>query len=135
MLLKALVFIEGFGVMIATDDVINETANIKDSYESAISSTLNPDVTEDIVDYFVSKDTKATPTIKGDDYYWNLKYNIAEENYATTYVAVAYIKTSTSYVFFKQTRYSVKSLAEDYIANRGYDSATANGSLANLANI
>ena len=127
--------IEGFGVMIATDDVINETANIKDSYESAISSTLNPDVTEDIVDYFVSKDTKATPTIKGDDYYWNLKYNIAEENYATTYVAVAYIKTSTSYVFFKQTRYSVKSLAEDYIANRGYDSATANGSLANLANI
>ncbi len=127
--------IEGFGVMIATDDVINETANIKDSYESAILSTLNPDVTENIVDYFVSKDTKATPTIKGDDYYWNLKYNIAEENYATTYVAVAYIKTSTSYVFFKQTRYSVKSLAEDYIANRGYDSATANGSLANLANI
>ena len=51
------------------------------------------------------------------------------------YVAAAYIKTSLGYVFFKQARYSVKAIAADYIANRGYNNTTAEGSLSNLANI
>ena len=68
-----------------------------------------------------------------DSYFWNLRYGISE--FKTTYVAAAYIKTSTGYVFFKQTKYSVKELARDYLDNRGYDVGAAGGSLANLANI
>ena len=127
--------IQGFGVMIATDDVIDENAKIKDSYESAIPDENDPDVTDHIVDYFMSSEEMATPVVKGNDYYWNLFFRISTENFNTTYVAAAYIKVGNDYVFFKQVRYSVKSLAEDYIDNRGYSSTVASGSLANLANI
>ena len=128
--------IEGFGVMItAVSSYVNGTSKIKEQYQSAVISTDNPDVTEDIVNYFVPKETKATPTAKGNDYYWNLKYNISETDFKTIYVAAAYIKTATEYVFFNQARYSVKTLAADYIYERDYDPTTANGSLANLANL
>lgn len=127
--------IQGFGVMIATDDVIDADAKIKDSYESAILDENDPDVTEHIVDYFMSSEEMTTPVVKGNDYYWNLFYRISTENFNTTYVAAAYIKVGGDYVFFRQVRYSVKSLAEDYIDNRGYSSTVASGSLANLANI
>ena len=128
--------IEGFGVMItAVSSYVNGTSKIKEQYQSAVISTDNPDVTEDIVNYFVPKETKATPTAKGNDYYWNLKYNISETDFKTIYVAAAYIKTATEYVFFNQARYSVKTLAADYINERDYDPTTANGSLANLANL
>ena len=123
------------GVMIATDDVINDGECIVDFYETAIPDEDNPDITNNIVDYFVPKETKATPTAKGNDYYWNLKYNISETDFKTIYVAAAYIKTATEYVFFNQARYSVKTLAADYIYERDYDPTTANGSLANLANL
>ena len=128
--------IEGFGVMItAVSSYVNGTSKIKEQCQSAVISTDNPDVTEDIVNYFVPKETKATPTAKGNDYYWNLKYNISETDFKTIYVAAAYIKTATEYVFFNQARYSVKTLAADYINERDYDPTTANGSLANLANL
>ncbi len=127
--------IEGFGVMIATDDVINENAKIKDSYESAIPDEKDPDVTDHIVDYFMSSEEMTTPVVKGNDYYWNLFFRISTENFNTTYVAAAYIKVGSDYVFFRQVRYSVKTLAQDYIDNRGYSSTVANGSLENLANI
>ena len=128
--------IEGFGVMItAVSSYVNGTSKIKEQYQSAVISTDNPDVTEDIVNYFVPKETKATPTAKGNDYYWNLKYNISETDFKTIYVAAAYIKTATEYVFFNQARYSVKTLAADYINERDYNPTTANGSLANLANL
>ena len=127
--------IEGFGVMIATDDVVDEDTEIQDLYASAIADELDPDVTQDVVDYFMPKEDMATPVVSGSDYYWNLFYRISTEDLTTTYVAAAYIKTSTNYVFFEQVRYSVKSLAEDYLANRGYSSTVAGGSLANLASI
>lgn len=127
--------IEGFGVMIATDDVISEDLEIKDLYESAIPDEENPNVAETIVDYFMSEEEMATPVAKGNDYYWNLFYRISNENLTTTYVAAAYIKVGNDYVFFRQVRYSVKSLANDYLDNRNYDASVADGSLANLANI
>ncbi len=127
--------IQGFGVMIATDDVIDENAKIKDSYESAIPDENDPDVTDHIVDYFMPSEDMATPVVKGNNYYWNLFYRISTENFNTTYVAAAYIKVGSDYVFFRQVRYSVKSLAQDYIDNRGYSLTAASGSLANLANI
>ena len=127
--------IQGFGVMIATDDVIDENAKIKDSYESAIPDENDPDVTDHIVDYFMSSEEMTVPVVKGNDYYWNLFFRISTENFNTTYVAVAYIKVGSDYVFFRQVRYSVKSLAQDYINNRGYSATAANGSLENLTNI
>ena len=76
-----------------------------------------------------------TPVEDDDNYYWNLFLRISEMNFDTHYIAAAYIKTSTGYVFFKEVKYSVKSLASDYINNRGYADTIAGGSLANLANI
>ncbi len=128
--------IEGFGVMItALSSYVSGTKTIKEQYQSAVISNDDPDVTESLVDYHMPKEDMATPVIKGDNYYWNLFYRITEENFKTKYVAAAYIKTATEYVFFKQVRYSVQSLADDYIKNRGYSSTIAGGSLANLANL
>ena len=125
--------IQGFGVMIATDDVLSEGLEIKDFYESAALAEDDPDVTEEIVNYYVAKEEMEHPVADGNEYYWNLFYQI--NNLKTTYVSAAYIKTTAGYVFFGQVRYSAKTLAADYIANRGYADTVASGSLANLANI
>ena len=124
--------IEGFGVMITTDDVIG-AYEIKDLHESAILAEEDPDIEEDIVDYYMAESEMNTPPEQGDNYYWNLFHRITDLK--QVYVAAAYIKTSTEYVFFRQVRYSAKTLAGDYIANRGYASNSANGSLSNLANL
>ncbi len=126
--------IEGFGVMIVTDDVVNENMEIKDFYESAASAESEPNVFEEIVDYFVPVDQLETIMgVEGNNYFWNLRYSITD--FKTTYVAAAYIKTATSYIFFQQARYSAKSLAQDHLDNRGYDATIAGGSLANLADL
>ena len=126
--------IQGFGVMIATDDVVDNETQIRDLSASAIPVESDPDVSQDVVDYFIPvEDLNTIMGVSGDNYFWNLRYVITD--YEQEYVAAAYIKTSLGYVFFKQTRYSVKAIAADYIANRGYDSTTAEGSLSNLANI
>ena len=91
---------------------------------------FNP--TLDIVDYYKPIEDMM-PAVDGNNYYWNLFLRISEMNFDTYYIAAAYIKTSTGYVFFKEAKYSVKSLASDYINNRGYDDNAANGSLYNLA--
>ena len=127
--------IQGFGVMIATDDVVSENMEIKDFYESAVPDEEDHDVTEEIVNYYMPKEEMATPAADGNEYYWNLFYRISNENLKTTYVAAAYIKVGNDYVFFRQVRYSAKTLAADYIANRGYADTVVSGSLANLANI
>ena len=126
--------ITGFGVMItAVSSYVSGTSKIKEQYQSAVLSTNEPDVTESLVNYYVSKETMATPVEDDDNYFWNLFYRITDLK--KVYVAAAYIKTSTEYVFFKQVKYSAKTLAADYIANRGCGPTTADGSLANLANL
>ena len=126
--------IEGFGVMIATDDVVGKGMEIKDFYESAASSELEPDVSEEIVNYFVPVENLGTVMgVQGSNYFWNLRYSVADLK--TTYVAAAYIKTTAGYVFFKQAIYSAKTLAQDYLENRDYAVASYGGSLANLANM
>ena len=126
--------IEGFGVMIATEDVIGKDIEIKDMYESAASAKSQPDVSEVIVDYFVPiEDMNDIIGVKDNNYFWNLRYSITD--FKTLYVSVAYIKTTSGYVFFQQTKYSVKTLAQDYLDNRDCDNNTAGGSLENLANI
>lgn len=126
--------IEGFGVMIATDDVVGKDMEIKDMYASAASSSTNPDASEELVDYFVPVENLNTIIgVRDNNYFWNLRYSITE--YKVTYVAAAYIKTSTGYVFYQQTKYSVKTLAQDYLDNRDCDETTAGGSLKNLAQL
>ena len=126
--------IDGFGVMIATDDVVDNETQIKDLSASAIPVESDPDISQNLVDYYIPvEDLNTIMGVSGDNYFWNLRYAITD--YEQEYVAAAYIKTSLGYAFFKQARYSVKAIAADYIANRGYDSTTAEGSLSNLANI
>ena len=125
--------IQGFGVMIATDDVIGKDMEIKDFYESASLAENEPDVSEEIVDYFVPVANLSIMGIRDNNYFWNLRYSVADLK--TTYVAAAYIKTSTGYVFYRQEKYSAKTLAQDYLDNRGYDESIAAGSLKNLADI
>ena len=126
--------IEGFGVMITTDDVVDENAKIKDSYQSAIPDEENPNVAEHIVDYFIPvEDLNTIMGVDGDNYFWNLRYSIID--FKQEYVAVAYIKTTSGYVFMKQSRFSVKALAQYYINVLNYNASTAGGSLSNLANL
>ena len=132
--LDAAASIDGFGVMIATDDVISGSAKIKDSYQSAIPDEENPNVAEHIVDYFIPvEDLNTIMGVNGDNYFWNLRYSITD--YTQKYVAVAYVKTTSGYVFMKQTTYSVKTLAAYYINVLNYNANTAEGSLSNLANL
>ena len=107
---------------------------LKDYYESANNSTIK--------DYFMPKTTKPIPsfasaTQKGDlvgDYYiWNHVHD-ATANLNTVFVVAAYIKTSSGVVFLNEVRYSARSLAKDYLTNRGYASNSADGSLYLLAN-
>ena len=126
--------ITGFGVMItAVSSYVSGASKIKEQYQSAVLSANEPDVTESLVNYYVSKESMATPVEDDDNYFWNLFYRI--NDLKKVYVAAAYIKTSTDYVFFKQVKYSAKTLAADYIANRGCGPTTASGSLANLASL
>ena len=125
--------ISGFGVMIAEKSVVGDNYTIKDLHELAIPAEENPDVNNEIVNYYMPKEEMATPVEDDDNYYWNLFFRISDLK--TTYVSSAYIKVGEEYVFFKQVKYSAKTLAADYIANRGCGPTTAGGSLANLASL
>ena len=124
--------IQGFGVMITTYDVL-EGEEIKDYYESAILAESDPDIESTIVNHYMPKANMSVPPVQDDNYYWNLFFSVT--NLKKQYVAAAYIRTSTEYVFFRQVTYSAKTLAGDYISNRGYASNVAGGSLNNLANL
>ena len=124
--------IEGFGVMVTTYDVL-EGEDIKDYYDNAEPAESDPDIEDDIINHYMDKTEMSVPPTQDDNYFWNLFFRVTD--FTKVYVAAAYIKTATEYVFFEQVTYSVKSLAADYIANRGYSSSTANGSLNNLANL
>ena len=124
--------IEGFGVMITTKDYLGEN-QIKNSCNSAILAESNPDIDSDIVNHYMSKVEMNVPPTRDSNYFWNLFFRITD--YTKVYVAAAYIKTSSEYIFFRQVTCSVKTLAGDYINNRGYASNVADGSLNNLANL
>ena len=124
--------ISGFGVMITEKDVVGNST-IKELNELAIPAEEDPDVNNEIVNYYVPKEEMATPVEDDDNYYWNLFFSISDLK--TTYVSSAYIQVGEERIFFKQVKYSAKTLAADYIANRGCGPTTAGGSLANLASL
>lgn len=128
--------ISGFGVMIASGEALNEGEYIKNNLNAAVLSTTQPAPSidnGDIVNYYMDKTEMATPVEQGDNYFWNLFQTVDTADIEKVFVAVAYIKVGGDYVFMSQVRYSVKTLAADYIANRGCNAETASGSLSNLA--
>lgn len=70
----------------------------------------------------------------GNYYVWSLG-KIVTDNLQQRYTAVAYIRTSAGVVFFGEVTFSAKTLAADYLTNRGYGIGDAEGSLNNLANL
>lgn len=127
--------IEGFGVMITSENYMNENETIKDTEKNIVLAESNPDIDSNIVNHFMSKEDMATPVVNGDNYFWNLFFRISVDDLDKEFIAAAYIKTKTDIVFMNQVRYSTKTLAADYITNRGCNSETAAGSLSNLANL
>ena len=128
--------ISGFGVMIVSGDILASNEYIKNNLNEAVlaDDVSAPSIANgNIVDYYMSKAEMATPVEQGDNYFWNLFQRVDSDKITDVFVAVAYIKIGDEYVFMKQVRYSVKSLANDYLENRGCDDTTADGSLANLA--
>ena len=127
--------IQGFGVMITATET--NPFLIKDHLDMADLVENDPDINTAIVDYYMptsGEGSMATPPEVGDDYVYNLFHRVDYLDRYKVYTATAYIKISDdNYVFMNQVRYSVSSLAADYIANRGYDNSTAGGSLAVLS--
>ena len=128
--------ISGFGVMIASGVMFGENDLIKENLGLRVlaDDPSTPSIDNgDVVDYYMSKAEMATPVEQGNNYIWNLFQTVDSADINKVFVAVAYIKVGDNYIFMNQVRYSVKSLASDYLANRNCDDSTAGGSLANLA--
>ena len=117
--------IQGFGVMIYTDDLLDDKLDEKNAqYDLFVETDQRPT--------YASASVKTANNVDpNDNYYaWNLKANIAEGYYLLDITAVAYIKTSAGYIYFDQVTTSVKDLAATLL-DKGYD---FDGSLSYLAN-
>lgn len=129
--------IAGVGVMITGyDEQLRTPYSVKEHAGEAVSSTGEFNIKTQLVDYYASLSTFDIPK-QNNNYYWNLRYEIAsssEEDIIDSYTAAAYIKlTNGELVFLKQVKYSVWSLANDYLNNRECNQETAGGSLYALA--
>ena len=71
----------------------------------------------------------------GTYYIWNLFKNVALDALTTEYVCVAYIRTASGVVFFKQAVASVDGLADAMLASDEYDDASFSGSLKYLSEL
>lgn len=126
--------IEGFGVVIANGDIINNNEDFIDAVDVATSSIVSTDLsTEVAVDYFVPIANISVIAETEDTYFWNLRQSVADLK--QTYAAAAYIKVDGECIYLKYAKYSAKTLAADYINTRGYAKTAVGGSLANLAAI
>ena len=123
--------IDGFGVMITSFDPTQTYRDIEMGYLSAKTPDQEFDIDTDIVNYYKSVEDMM-PAEDGNDYYWNLFKTIDYADINKYYAATAYIKIGSDYFFMNQVGYSVCSLAEDYINNRGCNNETAGGSLQHL---
>ena len=126
--------ITGFGVVIADGEYVNNADDFAAAAKDAVSSTVTTDLSEELaIDYFVPIADMSKMGENGDNYFWNLRQSVTDLK--IQYAAAAYIKTTDGCVFMKYAKYSVKTLAVDYINKRGFASNTAGGSLANLTTI
>ena len=125
--------IEGFGVVIANGELVNNNEDFIDAVDTAELSTVTTDLSQEVaIDYFVPI---SNMNIMGDDgkgnYFWNLRQSVTD--YEKEYAAAAYIKVDGECIYLKYAKYSLKTLAKDYLDNRNYDETSYDGSLSNLA--
>ena len=129
----------GYGELYSTDEYLG-AKQLKSYYATAQS---NPNV--EIHSYEITSDPDSYPVLYNDtayqgvtdDYYvWNIRRSVLEENYTEEYASVAFIVTQDDgVVFFKETRKSVKSLAQDLLDGPNYNAQSLSGSLDYLANL
>ena len=124
--------ISGFGVIIADGTLVQNNNDMVEAANDAVSSTVTTTFAGNVyaIDYFVPiANMVSTIGVNGNNYFWNLRFNIDESDMNTMYSAVAYIKVGNERVLMKMARESVETLALDYLANRGCNETTAEGSL------
>lgn len=124
--------IQGYGMLLSTATFLNGDS-LKDYYDLADGSAVkNFDNTDTVHEPAL----KSTPTLKDGHYVWNLFKRVSLAKATEEYVAVAYIKLDNDeIVFLQQESASVKSLAQDLIADPERDENSLGGSLNYLANL
>ena len=135
--------IVSFGVLICETELF-ENPVISDNFMFVIDAESN-DVADElgggiqrIIDFSVNiDDMEETIGDDGDNYFWNLRFNIPTDRYYygmdTKFTAAAYIAINDGndkeYILMNQVTESFLSIAQDYIDHRGCDKTTAGGSL------
>ena len=129
--------IAGIGVMITGyEENLRSTYSIKDHAAEAVSYNGDYNIKTQLVDCYVTLNEFGSMPEKDNNYYWNFKQPInSYDDILDDYTAAAYIKlTNGDLVFMQQVKYSVWSLAKDYLDNRNCNEETAGGSLYHLYN-
>ena len=141
--------IEGYGIMYATEEYLSGVS-IEDWYGLARADEDSVDNTFTAVQnksykmvknleiksfYTEITNERAHPAQVGNEYGWNLFKNISEQELATPFTAVAYIRTTDDeIIFLDEITKSAAQLAQDLIdAENEFDETSLEGSLADLA--
>ena len=127
--------IQGYGVLLSTPSHLGGD-ELKDKYNEVDGTNVkkfDTDLEAAGIEHPSSANDAQKGGLVGDYYVWSLYKNITSENLQTEYTAVAYIRTASGVVFFGEVTYSAKTLAADYLNNRGYADDVAEGSLYGLA--
>ena len=129
--------IVGYGELYSTDSYLG--ANELKSYYATADTNPNVEksyfeLTTDPGPVFYQNSEYQGVT---DNYYvWNLRRSVTEANFKTVYASVAFIVTEDdNVVFFKETRKSVKDLAQDLLDSPNYNDDSLGGSLKHLADL
>lgn len=132
--LNSIYEITGFGVVIAQGNKADTQSEMADLVNISTLSTFSTDIeTNDAIDYFVP--IEDMDTIIGqteNEYFWNLRFETEQDYIDYDYSAVAYIKLGDEYLLMDMVIECVRSLALDYLDNRGYGTSAAAASLQYL---
>ena len=139
----------GYGIMYATaqwcDDVSIEDwygiaradeTNVDDAFTAVKNKSYKMVKGTEIKSFYTPISAqKPNPAQVGDVYGWSLFKNISEEELATPYTGVAYIRTEDDeIIFLNEITKSVANLAQDLIdADNEYNETSLHGSLKDLA--
>ena len=133
--LNSIYEITGFGVVIAQGNKADTQTEMADLVNISTLFTFSTDIeTNDAIDYFVP--IEDMDTIIGqteNEYFWNLRFETDQDHIDYDYSAVAYIKLGDEYLLMDMVMECARSLALDYLNNRGYGTSAAAASLEYLA--
>ena len=120
--------ITGFGVIIADGDLADNKENMATAISGAVSSSVTTTFTQEVyaIDYFVPVANMAS-TIGEDEnnYFWNLRWSIAEADMNQMYSAAAYVKVGNERIIMNMARESVVTMATKYAATGNYNGVVA----------